>query len=58
MPVAATASGLPEDQAPAQPLPLLSVLDQEFTELHAGDPGTQTARRLRICLSFISEFTV
>src|SRR5438445_5095766 len=41
MPVAGTAStGLPEDHAPAQPLSLLRVLDQEFTELHAGDPGS------------------
>ena len=40
MPVVGTAStGLPEDHAPAQPLSLLRVLDQEFTELHAGDPG-------------------
>jgi len=40
MSVAGTAStGLPEDHAPAQPLSLLRVLDQEFTELHAGDPG-------------------
>ena len=40
MPVAGTAStGLPEDHAPAQPLSLLRVLDQEFTEVHAGDPG-------------------
>ena len=40
MPVAGTAStGLPEDHAPAQPLSLLRVLDQEFNELHAGDIG-------------------
>ena len=40
MPVAGTVStGLPEDHAPAQPLSLLRVLDQEFTELHTGDPG-------------------
>ena len=40
MPVAGTAStGLAQDHAPVQPLSLLSVLDQEFTELHAGDPG-------------------
>jgi hypothetical protein len=40
MPATGTVStGLPEDDAPAQPLSLLRVLDQEFTELHAGDPG-------------------
>src|SRR5947207_13316206 len=44
MPAAGTAStGVPEDHAPAQPLSLLSVLDQEFTELHTGDLGIAPA---------------
>ena len=44
MTVAGTVSGLPEDHAPAQPLSLLRVLDQEFTELHDGDPGLHWVR--------------
>ena len=59
MPVTGTAStGLPEDHAPAQPLSLLRVLDQEFTELLPAIRASRTARRLRICSSFISAFTV